>query len=45
MTEALLVGAAVIVATGIVLGVLTLTVHLRVEADEQLRNTWRNEGL
>jgi len=45
MIDALLVVAAVAVTVGILLGLITLTVHLRVDTEKQLRNTWRNEGL
>ena len=44
MIDALLVVAAVAVTVGILLGLITLTVHLRVDTERQLRNTWRNEG-
>ena len=45
MIDALLVVAAVAVTVGILLGLITLTVHLRVDTERQLRNTWRNEDI
>lgn len=45
MIDALLVVAAVVVTIGIVLGVITLAIHLKVEGKQIQRSTWRNEGL
>ena len=45
MTDALLVVAAVVVTIGIVLGVITLAIHLKVEGKQIQQSTWRNEGL
>lgn len=45
MIDALLVVAAVVVTIGIVLGVITLAIHLKVEGKQIQHSTWRNEGL